>query len=156
MPWSPDGSTTGAAQTGFTSPTYTLGSDLAPDSNSRQLVVTAVGGTQAGVRTSAAGDPFTLLIRKDRSYKTLPSRNPATGAYSGSIPKNKIEILGRKGVYIDADQNIQVAHLRLIAELPAGCEVRDPANVRALVSMVLGTLAEESADYGDSLITGVI
>lgn len=156
MTWSPDTSITGAAQTNLTSPTYTLASDLAPDSNSRQYVVTAVGGTQTGVRTSSAGDPFTVTIKKDRTYKSLPSRNPATGAYSGTIPKNKIEILARKGVYVDSDQTLSTAHLRLIAELPAGSEVSDPANIRAMCSFLLGLLAEESADYGDSLITAII
>ncbi len=156
MTWSPDGTITGAAQTNLTSPTYTIGNDLAPDSNSRQYVVTALGGTQTDVRTSSAGDPFTITIKKDRTYKSLPSRNPSTGAYAGPIPKNKIEILARKGVHVDSDDNLSVAHLRVIAELPAGSEVNDAPNIRAMCSALLGLLAEESADYGDSLITSVI
>jgi hypothetical protein len=155
MTWSPDSSITGSAQTGLTTPTYTLATDLAPDANSRQYVVTALGGTQTNVRSSSAGDPFTALIRKDRTYKVLPSRNPVTGAY-GNIPKNKTEILVRKGVYVDSDNTLQVANLRIIAELPAGCEVTDAVNVRAMCSFALGLLSEESADYGDSLITGII
>lgn len=153
--WSPDSSITGSAQTGFTTPTYTIAADLAPDSNSRQHVVTAIGGTQAGVRASSAGDPFTATIRKDKTYKVLPAKNPVNGSY-GNIPMNKTEVLVRKGVYIDSDNTIRTANIRVIAEMPAGCEVKDPANVRALVSFALGLLAEESADYGDSLVTGVI
>jgi hypothetical protein len=155
MTWSPDSSITGSAQFGLTNPTYTLASDLAPDPNSRQYVVTALGGTQTDVRASNAGDPFTATIRKDKTYKVLPARNPVTGAY-GNVPMNKTEILIRKGVYIDADNTVRVANLRIIAELPSGCEVNDPANVRALCSFAIGLLSEESQDYGDSLVQGII
>lgn len=154
MTWSPDLSVTGAAQTGFTSPTYTLASDLAPDSASRQYVVTACGGTQTGARASTAGDPFTLTIRRS-PYKALPAKNPVNGSY-GNVPLNRIEILGRKGVYVDSSNTIRVANIRLIAELPAGSELNDAVNIRALVSMFLGQMAEEAADYGDTLITGII
>lgn len=155
MTWSPDSSITGQAQTGLTSPTYTLASDLTPDANARQYVVTALGGTQTGVRTSTAGDPFTATIRKDKVYKTLPARNPVTGAY-GNVPLNKTELLIRKGVYIDTDSTVKVANLRIIAELPAGSESNDAVNIRALCSFAIGLLTEESADYGDSLVTGII
>jgi hypothetical protein len=128
---------------------------LAPDANSRQYVVTAVGGTQTGVRASSAGDPFTATIRKDKVYKTLPARNPVNGSY-GNVPMNKTELLVRKGVYIDSDSTLRNANIRIIAELPAGCEVNDPANIRGLCSFALGLLAEEAADYGDSLVTGII
>jgi len=155
MTWSPDSLITGATQTNLTTPTYTLAADLAPDANSRQYVVTALGGTQTGVRSSAAGDPFTATIRKDKTYKVLPPKNPVNGSY-GNVPKNKTEILVRKGVYIDSDNTLQTANLRIIAELPAGCEATDPANIRAMCSFAIGLMTEESQDYGDSLILGVI
>lgn len=153
--WSPDSSITGGLQTNLSSPTYGIQADLAPDANSRQYVVTSTGGTQTDVRTSSAGDPFTATIRKDRTYKVLPTRNPVTGAY-GVVPKNKTEILVRKGVEIDSDGNLQTANFRVIAELPAGSETNDAANVRAALSFLIGLLNEESADLGDSLIAGVI
>lgn len=154
MVWSPDLSTTGSAQTGLTTPTYTLGNDLAPDANSRQYAVTALGGTQTGVRTHTAGDPFTLTIRRT-PYKAIPPKNPVTGAY-GNIPLNRIEVLGRKGMYVDSSQTVRVGSVRITAELPAGSELNDAPSIRALVSMVLGTLQEESADYGDTLVTGLL
>jgi hypothetical protein len=40
---------TGGAQTGLTSPTYTVVTDTAPPGNpGKQVAVTALGGTQAG------------------------------------------------------------------------------------------------------------
>jgi hypothetical protein len=153
MTWSPDGVVTGAAQTNLTSPTYTTSSDLAPDANSRQYVVTALGGTQTDVRVSTAGDPFTITIRR-QPYKALPNAN-ANGSY-GNVPMNRIEILGRKGVEIDSAGSLKTANCRFIAEVPAGAEKNDPANLRALYSCIIGLLQEESADIGDSVISGVI
>jgi len=151
--WSPDSTITGAAQTGLTTPTYTLAVDLAPDANSRQYVVTALGGTQTGARASSAGDPFTALVRVG-PYRALGPQNPVNGAY-GNVPMNKVEILCRKGMHIDSAGTIRVGNLRIIAELPAGSETNDPVNIRALCSFAIGLLTEESQDYGDSLIARV-
>lgn len=52
------GTLTGAEQTGFTSPTYTTAADNAPDFNAKQVAVTAVGGTQAGVTAHSVSSPF--------------------------------------------------------------------------------------------------
>lgn len=152
--FSPDLSITGAAQTGFTSPTYTMVSDFPPDANSKQWAVSALGGTQTGVRAHVDGDPFTATIRKER-YKALPAKNPVNGSY-GNVPMNRTELLIRKGVYIDSSNTIRVANLRIIAELPAGSQVSDAVNIRGMCSFGLGLLAEEASDYGDTLVTGVI
>jgi hypothetical protein len=151
--FSPDLSTTGAAQTGFTTPSYTLVMDTATEPNSRQWVVTACGGTQTGARAHTAGDPFTILIRRG-PYRSLPAKNPQNGSY-GNVPLNRVEILQRKGVYIDSANTVRNMNLRLIAEVPAGAELVDPENIRAAVSQFLGLLAEEASDYGDTLITQV-
>lgn len=154
MTWSPDSSITGQAQSNLTSPTYTIAADLAPDANSRQYVVTALGGTQTGVRASTAGDPFTATIRRF-PYRAIPAKNPVNGSY-GNIPNNRTEIIVRKGLHVDADSVIRTGLFRFSAELPAGSEVNDPENIRAAVSFLLGLLVEESQDLGDSLVTGVI
>lgn len=154
MGFSPDLTITGAAQTGLTSPTYTWVVDLAPDAVSKQWAVSALGGTQTNVRAHTAGDPFTVTIRRS-PYRALPARNPVTGSY-GNVPMNKIEILGRKGVYIDSDNTVRVAQLRLSVELPAGCESADAINIRALLSNFFGVIAEESSDIGDTYVTGII
>jgi hypothetical protein len=151
--FSPDLSTTGAAQTGFTSPTYTLAVDFPPDVNSRQWAVTVAGGTQTGVRTSTAGDPFTQTFRR-APYKALPAKNAVTGAYP-NVPVNRTEVLTRKGVKIDSAGTIRVMTLRTIAEIPAGAELNDPANIRGAVSAHEGLMAEEASDFGDTLISGV-
>jgi len=152
--FSPDLSITGAAQTGFTSPTYTMVADFPPDASSKQWAVTALGGTQTGVRAHVDGDPFTATIKKER-YKALPNKNPVTGSY-GNVPMNRTEIIVRKGMYIDSSNTIRVGNIRIIAELPAGSQATDAANIRGAVSFALGLMAEESSDYGDTLVTGVV
>jgi hypothetical protein len=57
---------TGGAQTGFTSPTYTIAVDSSPNGQAgKQYAVTAIGGTQTGVDTSSSpSNPFTVnLVR---------------------------------------------------------------------------------------------
>jgi hypothetical protein len=53
---------TGTAQTGFTAPTYTIAADTAPVINSKQWVVTALGGTQTGASASLVSSPFTIAV----------------------------------------------------------------------------------------------
>lgn len=154
MTWSPDGTATGGAQANLTSPTYTYVTDVQPSPNSRQYVVTTIGGTQTGVRTSTAGDPFTCRIKRE-PYKALPPANPVTGSY-GNVPLNKTEWLFRKGLKIDSAGTIRVGNIRVIAELPAGCESNDSINIEALTSFFIGMMNEESSDIGESLKTGII
>lgn len=151
--YSPDSSITGGTQTGLTNPTYTLAVDLAPDSNSRQHVITALGGTQTNVRESTAGDPFTVTMRK-YPYRALPAKNPVNGSY-GNIPRNKVDLLFRKGLKVDSSGTIVVGDIRISVNIPAGAESNDAINIRALWSLVVGLLTEESDDLGASTVAGV-
>lgn len=154
MTWSPDGTTTGGAQTNLTTPTYTYVAGVAPAANSRRYVVTTLGGTQTNVRKHTAGDPFQMTVKRE-PYKALPAQNPVTGSY-GNVPLNRTEWNFEKGLKIDSAGTIRVGRIRVIAELPAGSESNDSINIEALTSMAVGTLSEESADVGESLISGVI
>lgn len=152
--YSPDSSITGpTGVTGLTNPTYTLASDLAPDASSRQHVVTALGGTQTDVRVSTAGDPFTVTMRK-YPYRALPPKNPVTGAY-GSVPRNKVDLLFRKGMKVDSSGTIQVGDVRVSLSIPAGAESNDAPNIRALLTFMIGVLTEEAVDITDSAVSGV-
>lgn len=88
---------TGAAQTGFTSPTYTVVSDMAPTPQGKQVAVSALGGTQAGVTTHTVSSPFTLNFVRPPVYKTLGKPNPTTGLIK-DVPRNTYKFIGRKGV----------------------------------------------------------
>ncbi len=152
MTWSPDSSITGSAQTGFTDPTFTVVDDSPPAVNARQKTVTALGGTQTGATSNTISKPFTATFYKP-SIKALPAANPATGLRA-TPPNNTWQLVVRKGGECVAGMPA-TAIARLSISVPAGMETYNPGEVRALVSFLIGLLNEESADLGDTLITGV-
>ena len=77
---------TGGAQTGFTSPTYTIVSDTAPDNNGKQVAVSAIGGTQSGVTIHSVASPFTITFARPKSFKAA-APNPVNGRLS-NVPRN--------------------------------------------------------------------
>lgn len=154
MTWSPDSSTTGGAQTGFTSPTFTLVDDTAPVINAKQKTVSALGGTQGSATANSASSPFTATFYKPAAIRQLPAANPVTGL-RGSIPNNQYKLIIRKGGYAAAGVPVQ-AIARLTIDVPAGMDSYNPDEVRAFASFLVGILSEESADLGDTLVTGVL
>jgi len=144
---------TGGAQTGFTSPTYTVVADQAPDINAKAWYVSALGGTQTNVRIHAISDPFTLTMWRPKVPKTLASPNPVTGRYA--MPgSNVYSQVVRKGMNYAVNQAPVVGLGTISFSVPAGCDAYDPANVRALVSMVVGAASQQSAGLGDTATTG--
>jgi hypothetical protein len=155
MSFSPTSPVTGGAQTGFTAPTYTIAVDVAPDVNGKQYAVTAIGGTQAGVRTHAISDPFTVTVNRPKNPKVLPSPNAVTGKYS-SVPKNVHTYLIRKGVNFAANNAPDLMQMRLEIQVPAGSDAYDPANIRAAAALLFGIVNQQSAGLGDTLVSGII
>lgn len=146
---------TGGAQTGFTAPTYTHVVDVAPDVNGKQYAVTALGGTQAGVTIHSQSSPFTVTYVRPKSFKPLGTPNPVTGVIS-SVPKNSHVFIVRKGVTVLAGYTPQVALIRCQIDIPSGADTVDPANLRAMISMLVGALNSLSAGVGDTVVTGVL
>lgn len=146
---------TGSAQTGLTSPTYTHVSDVAPDVNGRQYAVTALGGTQTGATASSVASPFTITFWRPKVLKVLGSPNPVTGVIA-SVSRNVYKVVTRKGVTPLADQPYQTMLITTILEVPAGSDTADAVNVRAGLSMHLGSLAQQSSGLGDTVISGVL
>jgi hypothetical protein len=145
---------TGGAQTGFTAPTYTHVVDVALDTNGKQYAVTALGGTQAGVRAHSSSDPFTFLFVRPKVFKALGKPHPVTGLLQ-SVPKNTFLIKIAKGAIPLAGQPASVMTVRCLIEIPAGADTADPANLRAAISLLVGAVTQLSAGLGDTLVTGV-
>jgi len=147
---------TGSAQTGFTSPTYTIAVDTAPNSAGKQYAVTAIGGTQSGVDSSSSPSrPFTITLSRPQVLKALGVVDPVTGVLR-SVPRNSYTIRVRKGVTPLAGQSAVPLQAVLTVDVPAGSDVADAANVRAAMSLMLGALTQISASIGDTLTSGVI
>jgi len=88
---------TGGAQTGFTSPTYTLATDTAPTNSGKQYAVSAIGGTQAGVDSSSTPSrPFTITLQRPAVLRQLPTVDPVTGMLR-NVPRNTYKVIVRKG-----------------------------------------------------------
>lgn len=146
---------TGAAQTGFTSPTYTLTADTPPaGSGGKQWAVTALGGTQTGVTTHSIARPFTLSILPPKSWRTLEA--VGSDGVIRNVPRNVTRVVGRVGCLPLAGQANQVAICRVSLEIPAGADTADSAQIRALVSATVGALSQQPAGLGDTLITGIL
>lgn len=146
---------TGTAQTGLTSPTYTLASDIAPDINGRQWAVTALGGTQVGVVTHSATNPFTISAFKPKVFRTLGKAHPVTGLIS-SIPMNTYKVITRKSVLPQAGQPSRPMIVTTMIEVPAGADVADASSVRAALSLHIGALSQVSAGVGDTSVSGLL
>lgn len=146
---------TGQAQTGLTSPTYTVVSDVAPDWNARQWNVSALGGTQTGVRVHSASDPFTITVFRPKTFAQLGKPNPVTGVVK-YVPNNQWRVLVRKGVIPLAGQAVTPAYFDGKMSVPAGSDTADAVNLRAMLSCAFGALVQQSAGLGDSLVTGTM
>lgn len=143
---------TGSAQTGLTSPTYTVLVDQQPDVNAKQNYVSALGGTQTGVRIHAASDPFTVAFWRDKAIKVLGQLG-LNGQYS-NVPVNTYKCITRKGVIIAANQPPRIMLIRTELEVPAGAESYDFPNLAAGLSLHIGALTQQSAGLGDTAKAG--
>jgi hypothetical protein len=148
-------SITGGAQTGFTTPGYTTTVDTPTDVNAKQVAVTAITGTQAGVDAHSVARPFTVAIARPKQFQVLGKPNPTTGLI-GVVPRNTYKLLTRKGVLPLAAQPSAVAIMRTEIEIPAGADIADASNLRAMISAHIGVLNSISAGLGDTTINGVL
>lgn len=146
---------TGAAQTGLTSPTYTVATDVAPDINGKQVAVTALGGTQTGVSLHSVSSPFTATVSRPKSYKSLGKPNPTTGLIA-NVQNNVYKVIVRKGVLPLAGQPIRNMIIDMSISVPAGADTTDVPNVRAALSLAIGVLQQQSAGLGETTTTGII
>jgi hypothetical protein len=144
---------TGAAQTGFTSPTYTMSQDTAVDSNAKRYIVTTAGGTQTGVRVHSISDPFAVTFVRQKVLNALPSANPITGKYP-RVPRNRYWVLTEKGANYATSQSPDIAHAKTMLDIPAGSDAQDAPNLRALTSLHSGVFWQVASGMGDTLVNG--
>lgn len=146
---------TGAAQTGLTTPTYTLTADIAPNANGKQWAVTALGGTQTGVSYHSVAAPFTISCFRPQNLKGLGKPNPVTGLI-GNVENNVYKVITRKGVLPLAGQPYKNMIITTEISVPAGADLASPAEVRAALSAHIGAVSQQSAGIGDTTVSGII
>lgn len=146
---------TGGPQSGFTSPTYTLTADIAPDNNGKQNAVSAIGGTQTGVNSHSVAAPFTITAVRPKVLKTLGNPNPVTGVVK-NVPRNTYKVITRKGVLPLAGQPYQTMLITTTIDVPAGSDLADAPNVRAALSAHAGAIWQQSSGIGDTAVSGIL
>jgi hypothetical protein len=144
---------TGATQTGFTSPTYTIVADSNPAANGKQWIVSALGGTQAGVTAHSANDVFTVSVFKPLVYKVL---NFVSSAVLRKPPRNTYKVVTRKGVAFLTGQPKDIQQMTSFVDVPSGSESLDAPNIRAALSLHIGFLYQVSSGFGDTIITNTL
>lgn len=146
---------TGGAQTGFTSPTYTIAADSNPDYNGKQWVVTALGGTQTGATVHSASSPFSVAFFKPKNVRVLPKVD-LNGGYSAGVPLNVYSWFFRKGSVPAANQVATIGWTKVQHAVPAGSDTYSPAEIRAMASFVVGCLNQATSGLGDTLVSSVM
>lgn len=146
---------TGSAQTGFTTPGYTITQDTAVAQNAKRWIVTAITGTQTGVRAHAVSDEFSIVFVKPLTMKMIQ-------AFSSLLPNsfkpafNRYWVIVTKGG-IPASGLVSIPmKFRCQIDVPAGADNYDAANMRAMLSFAIGALSQISSGLGDTLANGAL
>lgn len=155
MSFNPASPIVGAAITGFTSPTYTIVTDVAPSINGRQFAVSAAGGTQAGVDVNTVSKPFSVTFFRPATLRVLPAANPVSGVVK-NVPVNTYKLITRKGVLPAANQAPIVARITTIIEVPAGSDTQEPEDLRAMISAHFGVGWAQADGIAATVVSGVI
>lgn len=145
---------TGSAQTGFTSPSVTVVADTAPTANGKQVVATAMAGA-SGITAGSVSSPFTMNFTRPVNLRVLGPVNPVTGQLR-SVPRNVYKQITRKGVVPLVGQPSEVMQITTEFSVPAGSDSADAVNVRAGVSAHIGYSNQQSANIGDTLVSGIL
>lgn len=145
---------TGSAQTGLTAPSVTVVADTAPTANGKQVVATAMAG-HASITAGSVSSPFTMNFTRPVNLRVLGPVNPVTGQLR-SVPRNVYKQITRKGVVPLAGQASDVMIITTEFSVPAGSDSADAVNIRAGVSAHIGYSTQQSANIGDTLVTGIL
>jgi len=124
-----------------------------PDSNVKQVAVTALGGTQTGADVHSVARPFTVAFWWPKVLRVLPALNGS--GQLPSVPMNTYKVITRKGVTPLAGQPSRTMLVTTTIDVPAGSDTADAANVRAALSAHLGALTQQSAGIGDTGVSGI-
>lgn len=146
------GAVTGSAQTGLTSPTYTVAAAQAPTSLGKQFIVASLGGTQTGVEAHAGSNPFLINFIVPANYRSVQMINSSGVGVSRGMNVTSVKLL--KGVSVDAANNKRNMMADLAIRVPPGADIFDPESVRAALSFFFGALYNQSAGFGDTVISG--
>lgn len=145
----------GSAVTGLTTPAYTLIEDTPPNPQSRQWACSGFTGTQPGVDSgSSASRPWTLTVTRPANVRQLNAVD--SNNVLRSVAMNKYVVRLRKGLTVLAGQPSKVASIVEEINIPAGADIADVANIKAMVSMWAGAHVQAANNLVSLVTTAVI
>lgn len=153
MPISLTGPTAAVTTDTLTAATYTFVSDMASDNRSKVFVVSALGGTQAGVVAHTVDSPKMFIVKKPANYVQPSGYNVTSGRYS-KVPKNVTRVLFRGSAKVAANQ-WETMPISLDIGVPAGATGYDRANVDASLSAFIAALWDQKEELAKALYDGL-
>jgi hypothetical protein len=140
---------------GFTGSTYTTTDSSATIPNGKVSTVTAEGGTNpAAVDVHSASRPFSVAVLRPPTVRTLPPINAA--GVLPNVPINQYTISVNKGVTPLAGQASVNANVSIRIRIPAGADLADPANVRAMIDLASSLFEAEAENICLTALSGEI
>jgi hypothetical protein len=73
-----------------------------------------------------------------------------------NVPRNVYSVKVRKGAKPGTGQNPQVMVLGCDFSVVSGSDLVDPEDIRAALSFLLGSMSQQSAGLGDTLVNGLL
>lgn len=146
---------TGAAVTGLTTPTYTIAADVPPNPFSKQFAITGIGGTQTGVDAGmTASRPWTFTFGRPQNIKQLNAVD--SNNVLRSVPMNVYTSRLRKGLTVLSGQPSKTSSIATEFAVPAGSDIADVPNIRAMVSCWVGGHVQAANNLVSLFTTGVM
>lgn len=147
---------TGAAQTGLTSPTFTLLDDTAPSSNGKQMYVSAVGGTQIGVEENSISRPFTLTMFKPANIKVPTAGILEAAGLITNVPKNTNKVKTRKSVSVNAVGGYGLLDITTTFDIPVNSPESDLVSIKSAISAHIGALQQDLDQWYSAILSGAL
>ncbi|DAD52440.1 coat protein [ssRNA phage SRR5466725_1] len=145
---------TGAAQTGLTSPTFTLSADTAPTIAGKQFAISALGGTQTNVLANTIATPFTISLFKPAKIKAVPANSLLAGIQP-NWPKNQNKLITRKSVNCTSIAQ-SILEIRTEFNIPAGAPVQDLVSIKSAISSHIGALQQDLDQWYEAIESGTL
>lgn len=148
----------GVAQTGQTSPTFTLTADTAPDTNGKQWVVSALGGTQGNASANTVGFPFVITLWRPKVWKAFTGAIASLVGFNRSVPRNEWTYKTIKGVAVNSVGGISIAEIETRVRIPVGAftSSNGPDDLKSLHACHLGMLTQTGSQFYDNEAAGTL
>lgn len=149
------GTIAGTAVTSAPTPVFTATEDSSAGPNFRRWYITTVA-TANGAAAHSVSCPFYVELHRPAVFKPAPQYDASgTRVVSGPVGRNTFKIRIIKGV--NAAANLpSILLFEGVFQVPAGADVADAPNVRAVMSLLGGLINEDPVNLTETFVTGLL